>query len=92
MDAETRAIIDTAEAADLNPHFDEDGEQGRGGVARLLVNGPRRSSLFGAIYISTKTGKVLYANLTHGNWADTKRYTGAGEVRDVIRSWLVVSA
>lgn len=92
MNAATRRIIELAEAAGLNPHFDEDGENGCNGVARLIVNGPSQSSLFGAIYISTKTGKVLHANLTHGNWADAKRYAGAREVRDVIRSWLVVSA
>ncbi len=92
MDAETRRVIELAEAADLNPHFDEDGERGRNGVARLVINGIGQRALFGAIYINTRTGKVLYANLTHGNWGEEKRYTGVREVRDVIKSWLVVTA
>ncbi len=90
MDAVTRQIIELATAAGLNPHFDEDGERGRNGVARLIVNGDRADSLFGAIYI--KAGRVLYANLTHGNWGEQKRYKGATAVRDVIKSWLIVTA
>jgi hypothetical protein len=88
----TRTILALAEEAGLAPHLDEDGPTGVDGVARVLVNGPRRSSLFGAIYISTRTGKVLRANLTHGNHGIERRYTGAAEVRAVLASWLTVSA
>lgn len=86
-----RGILALADEAGLNPHLDEDGAQGRGGAARVLVNGPDRDGLFGAIYLSVQTGQVLYANLTHGNWGEEKRYTGANEVRTVLTSWLAVN-
>lgn len=88
----TRAVLALAKEAGLNPHLDEDGAAGTDGVARVLVNGPRRSSLFGAIYVSTRTGRVLRANLTHGNYGVEKRYTGSVEVRTVLTSWLAVTA
>lgn len=87
----TRSILAIAEQAGLAPHLDEDGAAGRDGVARVVVSGPRASSLFGAIYISARTGAVLRANLTHGNHGVERRYTGAGEVRTVLSSWLAVT-
>lgn len=88
----TRGMLAITEEAGLNPHLDQDGAAGTDGVARVLVNGPHASSLFGAIYVSTRTGRVLRANLTHGNHGVEKRYTGAAEVRTVLTSWLAVTA
>jgi hypothetical protein len=87
----SRGILSLADVAGLNPHLDEDGVQGNCGVARVVVNGGGRNGLFGAIYLSVQTGQVLYANLTHGNRGEEKRYTGANEVRKVLASWLAVS-
>lgn len=86
--APTRQIIALAEAGGLRPHVD--GSQH--GAARIVVIGPGRNALFGAIYVSTTTGRVLRAVLTHGNWGQEKRYDGVAAVRAVLTSWLAATS
>jgi hypothetical protein len=52
----TRGILTLADEAGPNPHLDEDGTQGRGGVARILIGGNSPNALFGAMYLSVATG------------------------------------
>ena len=81
----TAQIIDLADRAGLRPRIDRYGV--RHGIYRVMINAPGRDGLFGAIYVGAKTGRILRANLTHGNAGQEKRYNGVAEVRAVIKSW-----
>ena len=43
--------------------------------------------LFGAIAVGARTGRILYAHLTHGNWGTEQRYETVADIRAVVKSW-----
>jgi len=57
---------------------------------RIILNGPGRDAIFGAIYVGVKTGRVLHAMLTHGNEGEEKRYNSVADIRAVLMSWLAL--
>jgi hypothetical protein len=82
----TRQIIGVATEGGLRPHLDPADAR----ATRIVVNGQGRDALFGAIYISRQTGRILRAVLTHGNNGEERRYEGAAAVRTVLTSWLAL--
>lgn len=85
--APTRQILALAEEGGLRPHV----SGSKRGLARIVVNGEGYGSLFGAIYVSKTTGRVVRAYLTHGNWGQEKVYEGVAEVCDILKSWIAVN-
>jgi len=86
--AVTRQIIALAEQGGLRPRADEDSP--RHGRVRIVVNGPGPDAIFGAIYVGARTGRILHAVLTHGNYGEEKRYDDVASVRAVLTSWLAL--
>jgi hypothetical protein len=84
----TRQIVALAEAGGLRPHVDEAGP--RQGRVSIILNGPGRDAIFGAIYVGEKTGRILHAMLTHGNGGEEKRYDNVADIRRVLTSWLAI--
>jgi len=86
--AVTRQVIALAGSVGLHPSLDLSGI--RHGAYRVTVNAPGRDGLFGSISIGARTGRILHAHLTHGNWGEEKRYGTVAEVRAIIKSWAAV--
>lgn len=84
----TRQIVALAAAGGLRPHVDRAGC--RHGRVTIILNGPGRDAIFGAIYVGGKTGRVLHALLTHGNGGEEKRYDNVADIRVVLASWLAL--
>lgn len=86
--AVTRQVVALAAAGGLRPQVDAAGlSHGR---VRIILNGPGRDAIFGAIYVGGKTGRILHAMLTHGNGGEEKRYDRVADIRAVLSSWLAL--
>jgi hypothetical protein len=81
----TQRIISLASAAGLNPSLCRPARHGTWTV--IVDSGGRRDCLFGGIAIGARTGRVLHAHLTHGNWGEERRYDTVAEIRATIMSW-----
>ena len=53
----------------------------------LPDSGGRRDCLFGGIDVGARTGRILRAYLTHGNWGEEQRYDRVADIRTVLKSW-----
>jgi hypothetical protein len=83
--AVTRQIVALAHVACLRPEIDPSGVSR--GTYRVIINAAGTDGLFGAITIGARTGRILHAHLTHGNWGEEKRYDAVAEIRTVFKSW-----
>ncbi len=81
--AVTRRVVALAAAGGLRPHVDGSGP--RQGRVTIIVNGPGRDAIFGAIYVGAKTGRILHAMLTHGNGGQEMRYDSVADIRAVLQ-------
>ncbi len=86
--AVTRQVVALAAAGGLRPQVDGAGP--RQGRVRIILNGPGRDAIFGAIYVGRKTGRILHAILTHGNGGEEKRYDSVADIRGVLTAWLTL--
>jgi hypothetical protein len=79
-----------AMAAGLRPYTSlRNGGPGRPvyrGQLMLVVNGSGHDSVFGAIFIGARSGKVLRSTLRFGNDGPTRRYVGPRDVLAALRS------
>jgi hypothetical protein len=82
----TRQLIKLAEAGGLHPRI---GGTGHGAV-QIVLDGHGRDALFGAIYVGTRTGRVLRAYLTHGNHGIERKHVKVAEIRTVLKSWAAI--
>jgi hypothetical protein len=82
-----RDILALADECGLHPHISATGPGGYGrGRTQVMIDSCIRDGLFGTIIIG-RNGQILRGFLVHGNWAEERRYEGAGQVRNVIASW-----
>lgn len=79
----TRRLIALAGEGGLRPRAEA---PYRGRVA-VVLNGEGRDALFGVIYVSARTGRVLRAFLTHGNDGTEQRLEKVAEIRAVLEGW-----
>ncbi len=86
--AVTRQVVALAATGGLRPRVD--GAEARPGRVRIILNGPGRDAIFGAIYVGRKTGRILHAILTHGNGGEEKRYDSVADIRGVLTAWLTL--
>lgn len=85
----TRQLIARAILAGLRPELHPDGIYR--GSYRIVVNAAGRDGLFGSIYVSAVTGRVLRAFLMHGNQGVERRHDTVSEIRAVIKSWAALT-
>lgn len=83
----TRRIVALAESAGLRPNV----EPAYRGAYRIIVNAPGQDGLFGGIAVGARTGRILHAHLTHGNWGEEKRYGTVADIRRVFKSWAALN-
>lgn len=88
MTRATRAILALAVRGGTRPHLGGDGARpDRHGRVLVYLNAPGYDGLFGGIYLSARSGKVIRAYLMHGNNGTEHCYTGAAQVRPVLAAW-----
>lgn len=85
----TRQLTAHAISAGLKPELHPDGVYR--GSYRIVVNADGYDGLFGSVYVSAVTGRVLRAFLMHGNNGVERRHDTVGEIRAVIKSWAALT-
>jgi hypothetical protein len=78
----TDQIVALAEKAGLRPAW----QPAYRGVTTIALNGEGPSGVFGSIHVGSRSGRVLRAELVHGNGGPTRTYTGAVEVRAALKT------
>jgi len=88
MTRAARSVLELAARGGTRPHLGRDGARpDRHGRVLVYLNAPGPAGLFGGIYLSARTGKIIRAYLTPGNWAIERCYVGARQVRPVLAWW-----
>ena len=87
------AQVTLAREAGLDPHLGPDcaAPDAHGRVSIMIQSDNARDGLSGVIYLSSRSGAIVSAYLTHGVHGGERCFRGGRAVRTVIRSWVAVT-